>query len=123
MERRNERGEGRLSGFLWLVFFAGVAYAGWNVGPIFFDNWVLKDAVTNICRQPRNLTDEKVMDMLVKEVQERGMTDYIGRRNFRIQTFDTYRKVSLDYEREGQVLPGWRRIFRFDWTVEQPLIF
>jgi hypothetical protein len=123
MQRRNERGEGKLSGFLWLVVIAALVYAAVNMGPIYMANWVLKDSATTICRQPRNFNDEAILNMLMKEVQERGMTDYIGRRNFRVQTFDTYRKIALGYEREGQVLPGWRRIFRFDWVVEQPLIF
>ena len=124
MQRSKERGEGRLGSVIWLVALAAAIYAAWHVGPAYLGHYQLKDQMMLICRSPRGTnTDEKLLDQLVKDTQELGLSDYVARRNFRIQTFDTSRKISVDYQREVEVLPGYRRILRFNETVEQPLVF
>ncbi len=124
MRLRDERGEGRLSTFIWLVVFLGVIYAGWHVGPIYLDHYSFKDKVVEICRLPRGTnTDEKLLDLLMKEVQERQLTAFLTRSSFRISTGENSRKIRLDYSREGEVLPGWKHRFAFHEEIDQPLLF
>jgi hypothetical protein len=124
MQVRNERGEGRLSTFIWLVVIAASLYAAWNVFPIYVANYTLKDKMSEIARTPRGqVSDEKVVDLLMKEVKELDLYNYIGKSNFRVTTLETSRKISCDYEREGQVLPGWKHTFRFSNYVDQPQLY
>jgi hypothetical protein len=124
MDSRNERGEGRLGGFIFLALIIALAWAAWNIAPVYLNHYDLQDKVNEICRTPRYKaqTDEKVMDMLMKEVRERRMDTWIGRENFRISTTDTGRRIILTYERKAEVLPGWKRVFKFDFTSDQPLV-
>lgn len=124
MRARRETGEGRLSSLIWLVVIAGGVYAGWHVLPLYYDHYTLKDRVIEVCRVPRGTNpDEKVLDMLVKVVQEQEMAAYISRRAFRVQTGDTARRIYFEYEREGVILPGWKKVFHFQEDVNQPLLW
>jgi hypothetical protein len=124
MDSRNERGEGKLGGFIFLGVLIALAWAAWNVAPVYLSYYDLVDKVNEICRTPRYKanTDEKVMDMLMKEVRERRLDTWIGRENFIISTTETSRRIILGYERTAEVLPGWKRVFRFDFTSDQPLV-
>ena len=124
MHRSKERGEGKVGSLIWLVALAAAIYAAWHVGPVYMSHYQLKDQMTLICRSPRGTnSDEALLDQLVKDTRELGLSEYVARRNFRIQTFDTSRKIGVDYQREVEVLPGWRKTLRFNETVEQPLVF
>jgi hypothetical protein len=124
MDSGNERGEGKLGGFIFLAVMIALAWAAWNVAPVYLNHYDFVDKVNEICRTPRYKasTDEKVMDMLMKEVRERRLDYWIGRDNFRISTTETSRRIVLHYEREAEVLPGWKRNFVFDFTSDQPLV-
>jgi hypothetical protein len=124
MDSRNERGEGKLGGFIFLGLIIALAWAAWNVAPVYLSHYDLVDKVNEICRTPKYKanTDEKVLDMLMKEVRERRLDTWIGRENFRVSTTDTNRRIILAYERTAEVLPGWKRIFKFDFTSDQPLV-
>jgi hypothetical protein len=124
MRRFRERGDGKLGGLILLVVLAAVGLAAWHLIPVYYDHYDFQDKVNEICRTPRYKaqTDEKVMDMLMKEVRERRMDTWIGRENFRISTTDTGRRIILTYERKAEVLPGWKRVFKFDFTSDQPLV-
>ena len=124
MRVRNEKGEGQLSTFIWLVVMAAAVYAAWNVLPIYIANYTLKDKMTEIARTPRGqVNDEKVLDLLMKEVRELTLYDYIGRQNFRVVTLETSRRISCEYVRDGQVLPGWKHTFHFNNMVDQPQLY
>ena len=43
-------------------------------------------------------------------------------RDFEIQTTDHNRTIRLYYERETEVLPGFKKNFKFDFMADQPLI-
>ncbi len=124
MDSRNERGEGKLGGFIFLGLLMALAWAAWNVAPVYLNHYDLVDKVNEICRTPkyRAPTEEKIQDMLMKEVRERRLDYWIGRDNFRISTTDTSRRIVLHYERVAEVLPGWKRNFVFDFTADQPLV-
>ncbi len=124
MRNGTQTGEGRLSSFIWLAVFVLVAWAGWNVGPPYLANYTLVDKMNEIARSPRGtITDEKIYDMLMKEVSENGLTEYVRRNNFRVTTLETSRKISLEYQRQIEVLPGFKHVFTFHGAVDQPLLF
>jgi len=124
MDRRNQRGEARLSTLFWLLVLAAMGYAGWHVIPAYFANYSLADKMNEIARTPKGTTpDPQVLELLMREVRERDLMDYIGPGNFRITTLDHSRKISCEYEREIQILPGWKRVVQFSNHVDQPLIF
>ncbi len=124
MRLRSERGEGRMGGFIFLGLIIALAYAAWNVAPVYMAHYDFVDKVNEIARTPkyRAGTDEKIMDMLMKEVRERRLDSWINRQSFQVSTTDTSRRIRLYYEREAEVLPGWKRLFKFDFTADQPLV-
>jgi len=124
MAQQNQKGEGRLGGIIWLVIFAAIAYALWNVVPIYFANYNLKDKMNQIARTPRGTnTDDVLRDALWKEVREDRLDTWIARSCFQISTLETSRKISCAYDRTQQVLPGINWTFHFSNEVDQPLIF
>jgi hypothetical protein len=124
MNTRNEKGEGKLGSLLTLVVVVAFGYAAWNVGPAYIDHYGLTDKVNEIARTPRYKapTDDRIMDLLMKEVRERRMYDYIRQQNFRISTTETSRQITITYERTVEVLPGWKHTFQFRFMADQPLI-
>jgi hypothetical protein len=124
MALQNQKGEGRLSGIIWLAIFAAVAYALWNVVPLYFTNYSLKDKMNQVARSPRGTaTDDMLREMLWKEVREDRLDTWIARSCFQISTVETSRKISCSYDRTQQVLPGINWTFHFNNEVDQPLIF
>ena len=124
MRMRNEKGEGKLSGLLWLVAFAALGYAAWNVAPVYFANYSLQDRMIEVARLGRGMnSDEKILDLLMKEVRVLDLSPYIQRTDFRILTQEQRRQIWVEYERQAQVLPGWRKNFHFKIEADQPLVF
>ncbi len=123
MTMRSERGEGRLQSFIWLGIFALTIYAGWNVVPIYIAQYSLADKVNQICRTPRSVKDDQLTDMLMKEVVEHRLDGYIQKSCFKVQTLDTSRRITCEYDRASKVLPGWTRNFHFKIDADQPLVF
>jgi hypothetical protein len=123
MRRESERGEGRLGGLVFLVLLAAFVYAAWNVVPVYVDHYGYTDKVVEICRTPAyNATDDDIYQMLLKEVDERGLEPWIRRESFQVRTTERGRIITLNYERDAKVLPGWTRVFRFSFKADQPLI-
>lgn len=125
MGRKGERGEGKLGGLIVLVVLLAAGLAAWNVFPVYYDHYDFVDKVNEICRTPRykaRLGDETIKEMLMKEVRERRLTPWIGPESFLISTTDSSRQIQLYYERETEVLPGFKRTFKFDFKADQPLI-
>lgn len=123
MRRKGERGAAQLSSIISLVAVIAVAWAAWNVGPMYFENYDFADKVNEIARTPKyRATDEKIREMLTKEIRERRLEGYIARENIIIMTTETSRRIEISYERTGKVLPGWERTFEFNINADQPLI-
>ena len=124
MRVTSEQGEGKLSGLLWLAAFAALAYAAWNVAPVYFSNYSLQDKMVEVARLGRGINpDEKILDILMKEVGELDLQPYVQRSDFRLMTEEHRRRIWVEYDREAQVLPGWRKNFHFKIEADQPLIF
>lgn len=125
MGRKRERGEGKLGGLIFLAVVVAGGLAAWNVGPVYFDHYDFVDKVDEICRTPTYKIrggDEGVKKMLMDEVGKRRLTQWIGPESFAVNTTSTSRQIELYYEREVEVLPGYKRTFKFDYKADQPLI-
>ena len=98
--------------------------AAWNVIPVYYDHYDFTDVVEEVCRTPmyKARTDTIIKDMLMKEVRERRLGQWIGPDSFQISTNDRSRVIKLHYERKAKILPGWERLFVFDYEADQPLI-
>ena len=125
MRRTSEKGEGRMGGFLLLVVVLVGALAAWNVAPAYFDHYDFVDKVNEICRMPKYRFrggDDAVVKMLMDEVTKRRLQQWIGPESFTVRTTDFNRSIDLYYEREVEVLPGWKKTLKFSFTADQPLI-
>ena len=123
MLRDKERGEGKLGTIFGLALLAGAIFAGFHVVPVFYDHYNLIDKMTEMARAPKyNHPDDVIYDKLVKYTREERIDQFIKKANFSISTVDTSRRITVNYEREVEILPGWKHNFKFDKTVEGPLI-
>jgi hypothetical protein len=124
MRRSSETGGARLSSLVMLVLLIAAGLAAKNVVPVYYDHYDFVDKVNEICRTPRYKArgDEEIMRMLMDEVRSRRLGDWVGPESFAITTTDHDRQIKLYYERETEVLPGWKHTFKFPYTADQPLI-
>ena len=125
MRRTAERGEGKGGGLIALVLVAALGLAAWNVAPAYLDHYDFVDKVNEICRTPKYKArggDESIMKMLTDEVRKRRLDQWIGPESFTISTIDTSRQIQLYYEREVEILPGWKKTLKFETLADQPLI-
>ncbi|HEY8234092.1 MAG TPA: hypothetical protein VIJ10_15625 [Vicinamibacteria bacterium] len=125
MGRKSERGEGKLGGFILLVVVVAAGLAAWNVVPVYYDHYDFVDKVNEICRTPpykARQGDESIKKMLMDEVSKRRLGTWIGPESFLITSSPTARQIELYYEREVDVLPGFKKVFKFDFKSDQPLI-
>jgi hypothetical protein len=125
MRRTSEKGEGKLGGLILLVVVLAGGLAAWNVGPAYFDHYDFVDKVNEICRTPKYRVrqgDEGIVKMLMDEVDKRRLGQWIGPESFTVHSTDFNRQIELYYEREVEVLPGWKKTLKFNYTADQPLV-
>ena len=125
MGRKSERGEGKLGGLVLLVALIAGGLAAWHIIPVYYDHYDFVDKVNEICRTPRYKVrkgDEDIKKMLMDEVSKRRLNAWIGPESFAINTTDSSRQIELYYERECEVLPGFKKTFKFSFKADQPLI-
>ena len=128
MRRTSERGEGRMSTFIFFALLIAAGLAAWNLIPVYYAHYDFTDKVEEICRTPRYQLrrgvpeHEAVKEMLMKEVAERRLTQWIKPNSFRIVSTEHSRQIFLNYEREVEILPGWSRVLKFEYEADQPLI-
>jgi hypothetical protein len=119
MSRASESGRGRLSTLLWFAVFGALIYAGWHVGPLYYANYILKDKLEEIARTPRGQRSEAIVAKGLQDaLQDADLKEYLRESDFKIATGDVSRTITVEYEREANVLPGWPRTFRFANKVE-----
>jgi hypothetical protein len=125
MRRSRERGTGRLGGLIMLVLLVAAGLAAWHIVPVYYDHYDFTDKMNEICRTPRwkvRNGDEDILRMLMDEVKTRHLTTWVGPESFTISTTEHDRQIKLYYERETEILPGWKHTFKFNNTADQPLI-
>jgi hypothetical protein len=125
MRHKRERGEGKLGGLIMLAVLGAGGLAAWNVVPVYYDHYDFVDKVNEICRTPAfkaRQGDESIKKMLMDEVSKRRLGAWIGPESFLITSSASSRQIELYYEREVDVLPGFKKVFKFDFKSDQPLI-
>jgi hypothetical protein len=127
MGRTSQKGEGKLGGLILLVAVVAVGLAAWNLVPVYFAHYDYIDKVNEICRAPRHITqrgagDEVVNKMLMDEARKARLDQWIGPESFTVTTTDRGRQIELYYEREVEILPGWKRTLKFEYKADQPII-
>ena len=123
MRFSSEKGEGRLSSIIWMLALIGFGYATWHVGPVYFAGYSLVDKMNEMARAPKyNHPDEKILDTLMKEVRELRLEQWIVRSDFKVNTYENSRRISVEYDVLIDVLPGYKRTFHFKHDVDQPII-
>jgi hypothetical protein len=123
MRHGTESGEGKLGTIVGLLLLIGVIWAGINIGKVFYANYSFSDKMIEIARTPRyRMNDDRVMDLLMKEASEQRLHTYLSREGCVIDTQATFRKIRCEYDREVEILPGWKHVFHFKNQADQPLI-
>jgi len=122
VDRTRERGESKgFGGILWLAGLAAFFLAVWNVAPPYMGDYTLGDKMRELARLNKALNpDDEIREKLMKVVREEKLDDFINKPMFLITTRDTSRRITLEYQREIQILPGWKKIFKFSHDVDQP---
>ena len=123
MRSNSERGEGRLGSIIGLIVFVGVCLAAWNVVPLFIADYTFADKLHEIARLNRYQNkDDPIMDLIMKEAGRQRIDVYLGRDGCKIMTRETSRTIDCKYQREVEILPGWKHTFSFTPSADQPLI-
>ncbi len=125
MRRKSERGEGKMGALIALVVLLAAGLAAFRVVPVYYDHYDFVDKVNEICRTPKYQArqgDDSIRKMLMDEVSKRRLGQWIGPESFLVTTGANSRQIQLYYERETEVLPGFKKLFKFDFTADQPLI-
>jgi hypothetical protein len=101
-----------------------VGWVAWKVAPVYISHYSFNDKVEEICRTPayKIRQPEQINEMLLKAVREAQMDEWITRQSFVVTSNETRRTIKLYYEREVEILPGWKYLFKFDSVADQPLI-
>jgi len=121
IKRPGERGEGRMSSIVALAAFLAFCMAVWNVAPVYMADYVIADRMVEICRIGRGGNpDDAIMERLLKAVREERLEEYIDRYNFKIETRDSSRRITLEYDRTFKVIFGWQRTVHFSHQVDEP---
>lgn len=118
-ESSSQRGEGRMGTLVALVVVAVFGMALWNVGPLYIADYTLADHMIQTARRPSYLKDRQILDLLMEEVKNQGLLDYIKPAQFKIIKRDGSRRIELKYTRTIEVLPGWTRTFDFDHVADE----
>ena len=119
--RRAQRGESKFGGLISLAVFLAFCYAVFNVAPIYMANYSLGDKITEVCRlHPNQANDDRIRDLIMQYARQEEISTFFAKQDIKVQTRDTQRTITLEYQREAKVLPGWVRTFRFTHEVNQP---
>jgi hypothetical protein len=118
-----EKGEGKLGSIIWLLILVGVVWASWQLIPVYFNNYNFADKVTELARAPKySHPDERIEQELVKAAQENHLEQFIKSKTCKINTLEVRRVIVCEYERQVEILPGFRHKFTFKPQADQPLI-
>lgn len=122
-ERSREKGEGKLGSIIGLLVFIAICVAAWNVVPVYIANYTFQDKLNQIARTPKGMgSDEKIMEDIMREAGRQKLDIYMNRQSCVIVTRENSREIECVYQRQQEVLPGWKHLFKFNPKVDQPLI-
>ncbi|HET7746279.1 MAG TPA: hypothetical protein VFM29_03200 [Vicinamibacteria bacterium] len=122
-DRSREKGEGKLGSIIGLLVFIAVCVAAWNVAPVYIANYTFEDKLNQIARTPKGMgTDDRLMDEIMREASRQKIDTFMNRQSCVITTRENSRQIECAYNRQVDVLPGWKHLFKFNPKVDQPLI-
>lgn len=123
-KRTGEAGKGTLSAIIWLLVLAALGYATWNVAPAFMAHYDLQDKLVELARLGRSSNpDDRILQLLMKEVHEQELDQWVHAQNFQISTFETHRRIHVEYDRDLQILPGKSIAHHFVADADQPVAY
>ena len=123
MRSNSERGEGKLGTIVVFIVFAAVVLAAWNVLPLFIADYTFADKLHELARMNRyQHNDARIQELINREASKQRIDVYLGRDGCKIMTRETSRTIDCKYQREVEILPGWRHTFSFTPSADQPLI-
>lgn len=122
MSERNERGEGRLGTFVWLIIFGAMCLAGYNVLPTYIGHYNLADKCNEIARSSLSVNDERIVELCWKAAVENKLDRYLTKKDFKVKTEGHNRRINAAYEVTLEVLPGWKKTFQFTIEADQPIV-
>jgi hypothetical protein len=123
MRSNRERGEGRLGSIIGLIVFVAVCLAAWNVVPAFIADYSFADKLNEFGRLNRyQHNDEAIMGLVMREAGKQRIDTYMGRSDCKVTTRETSRTIECAYRREIEILPGWKKTFKFTPASDQPLL-
>jgi hypothetical protein len=114
MTRPGETGRGRLATIFWLALLAAVAYAAINVGPVYYDHYLLQDKLETVARTPRTQRADAVIAKGIQDaIRDSNLKGYLEERDFRVTSSELMRTITVEYDREANILPGMPHTFHF----------
>jgi hypothetical protein len=124
MQSSRETGEGRIGSIFGFIVLAAVAMAAWHVVPAFVADYTFADKLHEVARLNRYMyNDDRIMELVMKEASRQRVDVYLGgRQGCKILTRETSRTIDCKYQREIEILPGWKHTFQFTPSADQPLI-
>ena len=122
MRAGTERGEGKMGTLVGLVLFVAVLLAIWNLGPPFWADYNFKDKLNEIARIGRHKSDDELMRMIMHEVSENKLENYVKNQTCKINTMETRRTIKCEYYRMVDILPGFSHTFHFIDEADQPVL-
>src|SRR6188508_3236232 len=121
MQSSRETGEGRMGSIFGFIVLAAVAMAAWHVVPAFVADYTFADKLHEVARLNRYMyNDDRIMELVMKEASRQRVDVYLGgRQGCKIMTRETSRTIDCKYQREIEILPGWKHTFQFTPSADQ----
>jgi hypothetical protein len=123
MRRSDEIGEGKLGTIVGLLVMGTVVLAVWNVFPVYYSNYTFNDKLIEFARLDRNNKDEDIMKKMQVEARDLKIDQYINVDTCKISTQERSRRITCNYARTVNVIPGYKHTFKFENVAEQPLLY
>ncbi len=123
MRSDGERGEGRIGSIIGFILFVAICMAAWNVVPVFIADYTFADKLNELGRLNRyQHKDEYIMEQVMREASKQRIDTYMTRQDCKVTTRETSRTIDCAYQRTVEILPGWKKTFKFTPSADQPLI-
>jgi len=120
MRFHSERGEGKVTGIIFLLALVGFVYAAVHVGPTYVAYLNLQDEVTQIARLSTGYQDKVIREKLQEAIDEYELYDYISAKDFEIRKRPNRRAIEGEFFVTLTVLPNWEKTFHFEVSADEP---
>ncbi len=97
MNRKAERGGGRLKAIVWLLILAAGIYVAAKIIPVYFANYQLLDKMQTEARfaTVNRRSDEQIRDIIYREIKDRDIP--ARREDIRVESTPRGVRISVDY--------------------------